>query len=155
MNKLIDFGVSHPIVDAIAKNITVLCSDRVPGMTTNEVAQHATDLAAGFAKQITNQRKIMISRLQIIHAYQASVKAGRETTLDDATIEFCAALGSDDWRERSLDELRMISREQLKAARYEWFRSEIYRLVTWGESMIEITAADYETTLLQHAQTAQ
>lgn len=155
MIKIIDFGVSHPVVDSIAKSITVLCADSVPGMTTAQVAQCAADLADSFAKQITAQREIMVSRLQIIEAYQTSIKAGQEASLDAHTVEFCAALGTEDWRERSLDELRMISCEQLKAARLQWFRSEIYRLVAKGESMIEITAADYELVAPQHAQIAQ
>lgn len=155
MNKIIDFAVDHPVVDAIARNITLLCSETVPGMTSADVAKYAEDLAATFAKQVSVQREIMVSRLQIIHAYQQSVRSGREVTLDQKTLEFCADLGYEDWREHDIEGMRSNSREQLKSVRYEWLRAEIYKLVSQGELMIEITAGDCELALPQHFAGAQ
>ena len=154
MNTL-DFGVDHPVVDGIAKSITLLSSGPVPGMTTAEVAKYAADLADTFAKQISIQRGIMISRLQIMHAYQQSVQSGQAVKLDDETAAFCAALGYEDWPERGMSELLSSSREQLKPARYEWYRAEIYRMVTQAQLMIELTSSDYALALPQKTQDAQ
>jgi hypothetical protein len=154
MNTL-DFGVDHPVVDGIAKHITFLSSGSVPGLTTAEVAKYVADLADAFAKQISAQRGIMISRLQIMHAYQQSVQSGQAVQLDEETARFCAALGYEDWPERGMSELLSSSREQLKPARYEWYRAEIYRMVTQAQLMIELTSADYALALPQKTQDAQ
>lgn len=155
MSTLLEINQEHPVIDALARNIAMVTAQPSENASFAQTTQKMTAIAALYAKQVAGQRDLMRVRLQTIFAYQKSVKEHQEVVLRPETILFCEELGVVDWRECPMDELLSFSREKLKAVKYNWLRSEIYRLIAQSELLTELSKADFEHMFADQTQTAE
>ena len=143
MQKIIKLNADHPVVDAIANHIALVNSQTSLNSTCAQDAEQVAAIAATYAKQVSAQRDLMRIRLQTIYAYQKSVATGQPASVDESTFRFCEELGYPDWSERPMNELLSTSQHQLKKAKLEWIKAEVYRIVAQGELLTELSSADF------------
>ena len=133
MQKIIELNADHPVVDAIANHIALVNSQPSTNSTCAHDAEQVAAIAAAYAKQVSAQRDLMRIRLQTIYAYQKSVASGQPANLPESTVQFCNELGDAGWRERPMNELLSTSQQQLKKAKLEWIKAEVYQVIAKGE----------------------